>query len=556
MTTRMHTRFCLAMALLAGALAWAPDAALAQEKSAPSIASRVHSAAQGTYAVVAFHDVADRVQDLDADAITTDRLIAFFDWLRGNGWTPVSLDDIAAAQSGLRPLPAKPILLTFDDGYASLYSRVFPLVLAYRYPIVSALVGNWMEVPAGGMVQYGDVRVPRERFVSWDQAREMQASGLVEFASHSFNLHEGVRANPQGTTLPSAVALRYFDNRATETPEELQARIRSDLEQSRTVMQRALGKAPRALVWPFGRYNSAGLAAAREAGFVFAMSLEPAIGELAQPMAIARYWPSHNPTLADLVSNIAFRPSLPAAQRLVCVNPAHLWNADPAIFDANLGRAIERMRTLGATTAVIDAASRNAQGQLDGLWFPSGVLPVRANALTRIAWQLRTRAGVEAVVRLPRADVVRAAGSEVAAARVYEELGLQMPWDGFFATTDGTSQGNAAVRQDFDRVARGNPELRLIVLNHGNTGTPTADLTLYPAAMLAGRVDTAQARTVGIWLEHNGPVSARDLTETTIDFQTRGGTAIGWCPDDPLKDLPNAAMVAPAVSASTYPVKF
>ncbi|NBW63906.1 MAG: hypothetical protein EBR33_12480 [Synechococcaceae bacterium WB4_1_0192] len=44
---------------------------------------------------------------------------------------------------GKQPLPRKAVLLTFDDGYLSLYTRVFPLLLAYRIPAVAALVGEW-----------------------------------------------------------------------------------------------------------------------------------------------------------------------------------------------------------------------------------------------------------------------------------------------------------------------------------------------------------------------------------------------------------------------------
>ena len=73
--------------------------------------------------------------------------------------------------------------------------RAFPLLRAYHYPAVAALVGSWMEDRPGGnpqpgdravgTVQYGDKTVPRSNFISWAEAREMQASGLVEFASHS-----------------------------------------------------------------------------------------------------------------------------------------------------------------------------------------------------------------------------------------------------------------------------------------------------------------------------------------------------------------------------------
>src|SRR5216683_5458742 len=77
---------------------------------------------------IAFHDIVDRPDQLETDAVTGTMLAQFFDWLKGTGWTAVSLDDLAAAARGARPLPDKAILITFDDGYSSLYTRVFPLL--------------------------------------------------------------------------------------------------------------------------------------------------------------------------------------------------------------------------------------------------------------------------------------------------------------------------------------------------------------------------------------------------------------------------------------------
>jgi len=102
------------------------------------------------FVAISFHDVVDQPGDLGADAVTTRTFVQFLDWLKGTGWTPVSLDDVSAAARGQRRLPDKAILLTFDDGYRSLYTRVFPLLKAYHYPVVAALVGSWMEDRAGG----------------------------------------------------------------------------------------------------------------------------------------------------------------------------------------------------------------------------------------------------------------------------------------------------------------------------------------------------------------------------------------------------------------------
>jgi hypothetical protein len=124
---------------------------------------------------VGLHDVVDAKSDLDDDALTADRLVSFFDWLRSNGWTAISLDDIAR-RSRREGAPSQ--------GRAdhvrrwlpqSVRTRVYPLALAYGYPIVAALVGDWMDPPAGSMVQFGSQLVPRERFITWDQAREIGA---------------------------------------------------------------------------------------------------------------------------------------------------------------------------------------------------------------------------------------------------------------------------------------------------------------------------------------------------------------------------------------------
>ena len=357
------------------------------------------------FASVAFHDVVDDAADLDSDAVTTDHLIAFFEWMRADGWTAISLDDVAAAQAGTRPLPAKAMLVTFDDGYRSLYTRVWPLARAYRVPIVAALVGSWLDVPAGGLVDYGGEKMPREHFINWDEARAMQGSGLIEFASHSYNLHKGVIGNPQGNTMPAAVTARFDPITGYETEEQTKDRLRADLQRSHAQLQRELGRAPRAVVWPFGRYSRAAQNAAREAGFKFALTLDPEPASAARPMALARFLPTENPRVGVYAKALRFGDRLPNAQRLVCVSPAELWHADPAIADERLGHAIERVRALGATAVVLDAVHRRADGSFSA-WFPTSALPVEADVLARLSWQMQTRAGVDSLVRLPNIEAL------------------------------------------------------------------------------------------------------------------------------------------------------
>ena len=57
---------------------------------------------------IAFHDVVDQAGDLETDSVTSDSLAQFFDWLKGSGWTAVSLDDLAAAARGTRSHSSPP----------------------------------------------------------------------------------------------------------------------------------------------------------------------------------------------------------------------------------------------------------------------------------------------------------------------------------------------------------------------------------------------------------------------------------------------------------------
>ena len=258
------------------------------------VAAQVSAAPPGQrFVSIAFHDVVDERDAAGTDAVTTARLTEFFDWLKGTGWTPVSLDDLSAAARGDKPLPRQAILITFDDGFRSLYTRVYPLLKAYRFPAVAALVGSWVEPGPDGTVLYSDQMVPRDRFVSWEEAREMQASGLVEFASHSYDLHRGILSNPQGNQMPAAIA-RHYDPAAGAYEDDTQyrARIQSDLTRARDLMAARLGRPPRALVWPFGRYTGPALEIAKQAGFSFALTLEPEPASTSDPFAIHRYFPS------------------------------------------------------------------------------------------------------------------------------------------------------------------------------------------------------------------------------------------------------------------------
>lgn len=427
----------------------------------------------GAFAALSFHEVAADPGEAGARArlgryaVTTSHLVAQFSWLRENGYTPVGLAQIAEARSGGRPLPPKAVLLSFDDGYADFHARVYPLLKLFGYPAVIALVGAWMDAPAGGTVDYDNRRVPREAFLSWDQVREMVASGLVEVASHSYGLHRGVTGNPQTNEQPAATTrIHDLPSGRYETDAEYLDRIRADLDRNSRLIERETGARPRAIVWPYGRYNGATQRIARELGMPMMLTLESGPNTRAVPLdRIRRTIVEFDPPLDAFVDEIErIWPEDP--QRVVHVDLDYVWSADPAEQERNLSALIDRIAAIRPTTVYLQAfADPDGDGEADALYFPNRHLPMRADLFNRVAWQLETRAEVQVYAWMPmlafrlpeghpaRDEVIAAlpgrAGSSyrrlspfsplarTTIAEIYEDLGRHAYFNGLLFHDDG-----------------------------------------------------------------------------------------------------------------------
>ena len=260
-----------------------------------------------------------------------------------------------------------------------------------------------METPSDQQVTYGDRQMPRSNFVTWSELKEMTASGLLEVASHSYDLHHGVAANPQGNLEPATTTRRYDAATASyESDAEYATRLRSDLRRNSDLIAKRLGKAPRAMVWPYGAYSLETAKIAREIGMPIGFGLQEGLNLASQPLArINRSWLLYTSTLNDFVANL--QPTLiPNMQRIVHVDLDYVYDADPAQQETNLGNLVNRIKALGVSTVYLQAfADPDGNGAADALYFPNRHLPMRADLFNRAAWQLRTRAGVKVYAWMP-----------------------------------------------------------------------------------------------------------------------------------------------------------
>lgn len=352
--------------------------------------------------ILNYHEIANKSEaQIPGYAVTPTNFVRQLDWLKNNGYRFVSVDDVLADRAGKKPLPDKAVLITFDDGYKNFYTQAYPILKMFNAPAVLALVGSWLE-PAGGQIEYGDHKVSRDVFLSWPEIREMRESGLVEIASHTHTLHEGVPANPQGNSQPAATA-RLYQNGRYETGAEQVRRVEADLKRNNALLQRMTGQKPRVMVWPYGSYNRDVAEAAARQGMPVTFTLDDGPNTHDTPLwKLRRLLMESGTSLSDLARELKVRESAkPVSERpgkIVHVDIDYLFDKDSAQTERNIGLLLDRISAMGVNTVYLQAFSDpDGNGAADAAYFPNRHLPLRADLFNRVSWQIKTRTPVKAV---------------------------------------------------------------------------------------------------------------------------------------------------------------
>jgi peptidoglycan/xylan/chitin deacetylase (PgdA/CDA1 family) len=178
--------------------------------------------------ILLLHHIGEPPPSASADArtwyVSVEKFKEMLDFLEAEGYHTLfpseALDFIEAGR-----IPERAVILSFDDGAVDFYTHAWPLLEAYdAKAAVSVMTG------VGG-----------DNWLNEDQIKELDASGLVEFQSH---------------TRYHAYLTRISENEARE-----------ELEASKAFLEALLDKPVRVIAYPFGLYDDAIISIARELGY-------------------------------------------------------------------------------------------------------------------------------------------------------------------------------------------------------------------------------------------------------------------------------------------------
>jgi peptidoglycan/xylan/chitin deacetylase (PgdA/CDA1 family) len=190
-------------------------------------------------------------------SVSPEEFRTHMDYLRDNGFTVLRLEDVLQALRNGSPLPNKTAVITFDDGYRSVYDVAYPLLKERNWPFT-------VFVPAGLIGEKAGL------YASWDQLREMGKNGAT-LANHTMNHAYLLDRSPYADESAWLAAIKAELN-------EAEARIKAETGQSHHIF-----------AYPYGEYEPALQKLVTDEGYVALAQNSGAINANADFSALPRF---------------------------------------------------------------------------------------------------------------------------------------------------------------------------------------------------------------------------------------------------------------------------
>lgn len=179
-------------------------------------------------------------------------------YIKALGYNTISFKDYLDYKNGKAKLPNHPIIITFDDGYYSNYQFAFPLLKKYRMKATIFAIG-W----SIGRKLNKDNVTPIYQHFTFEQAKEMQDSGLISIQYHTFDMHNegGVKQLPD------------------EKMEDYECRLRKDMRVFKAIISNKLKTDTYVFAYPFGISTLTSEKIAKEEGFKFTLTTAEGVSD-------------------------------------------------------------------------------------------------------------------------------------------------------------------------------------------------------------------------------------------------------------------------------------
>ena len=235
--------------------------------------------------IVMYHEV--RPDRTGKDSVLPAELEEDLKYLTENGFTCITMERLIAYVYDGAPLPDKPVILSFDDGYLNNYVYALPLLEKYSSPAVLSVIGR----AADDFTETGD-EDPAYAHLSWPRLLQMRAGGLIELQNHSYDMHKPG---------PRVGCCRMAD----ETWTEFENVFTADVCRARDALYEHTGAVSSTFAYPYGLSSPGSDAMLEEMGFRASLSCDFGVNRITNDpqclFMLKRICRSHGSELKELI---------------------------------------------------------------------------------------------------------------------------------------------------------------------------------------------------------------------------------------------------------------
>lgn len=213
--------------------------------------------------IIMYHLILDDNLKLGKFIVSPEIFKNDMDYLINNGYTPISFSNLKEYVYENKPLPQKPIMITFDDGYYNNFLYAYPIIKERNIKIVLSVIGKYAQ-------KYSEINDtnPSYAHCSWDVLSTMQKSGLVEVQNHSFDLHSYNNVRKGALKLKS------------ESADEYKKVLYADFVNNHKMIETKVGKVPEVFTYPFGLVSKEAQQVIKDIGYIGSFICEEGINTI------------------------------------------------------------------------------------------------------------------------------------------------------------------------------------------------------------------------------------------------------------------------------------
>ncbi len=226
--------------------------------------------------ILMYHHLSEDVTN--SEMVSPEQFEAQIRALSEAGYTGVSFDELQAYVLRGEPLPEKPVVITFDDGYRSNYTLAYPILQKYGMKATIFAVGV-----SFGTDHYKDTDYAITPHFGAAEAAEMTASGLISIQSHTYDMHQWPPYETGSAVRENILQL------SSESEEAYVQALTEDFTRSRALLEGATGRPVDVLAYPAGQYSTLAQVTLQSLGVHVTLSTNPGVNTVVKGLPQTLY---------------------------------------------------------------------------------------------------------------------------------------------------------------------------------------------------------------------------------------------------------------------------